>query len=38
MGKNIKLLTYKISRVVTSFKDYHTVLGATASVNIDLIE
>ena len=38
IDKNIKLLQYKLSRVVTSFKDYHIVLSPLAPVNIDLIE
>jgi hypothetical protein len=38
IDKNIKLLLYKLSRVVTTFSEYHITLIPNATVNIDLIE
>lgn len=38
IDKNIKLLLYRLSRVVTTYSEYHIKLLPNASVNIDLIE
>jgi len=38
IDRHIKLLQYKLSRVITTMADYHTLLPANTAVNVDLIE
>lgn len=38
IDKHIKFLQYKLSRVVTTFKEYHILLSSTTPSVIDLIE
>jgi hypothetical protein len=38
IDKNIKLLQYSLSKIVTTFKDFHILLTPQNSVTIDLIE